>query len=415
MLAYYGDRISPHMTDTPEGYLICHDVPIARTGEQDYLARELNLDGDPDRTVPVYRHPKDVFDAAVLASFEGKDVTQQHPPENVGPENHAMYSKGHVENVRRDGEYIIADLHIKDAGLISDIKNGVMREVSCGYLCNYLPEGNGFRQTHIRGNHVAVVPRGRAGREVAIKDAAVQAEKGRRSMSEFWKSVLTAFGMAARDASPEELDAMVNTAANALDPAPAKKAQEEDPAKKGADAEEKKDAGEATDEMVERAPKGDDLGTKLDRVIEMLSALTREKKDEHMSDEGDLDKLIGELSGKKEAAPEEGKALTIPVENCGDDGEVAPEAKDAAAAELLKKVRPAVAAIRDRRERARVVDALVGSVRGNEKMADIVRAAHGSAQRAADAARRSSYETICAEAQSAYNARNPHKAKKEEL
>ena len=28
MLAYYGTKISPHMTDTPEGYLVCHDVPI---------------------------------------------------------------------------------------------------------------------------------------------------------------------------------------------------------------------------------------------------------------------------------------------------------------------------------------------------------------------------------------------------
>ena len=31
MLAYYGTEISKHMTDTPEGYLICRDVPIART------------------------------------------------------------------------------------------------------------------------------------------------------------------------------------------------------------------------------------------------------------------------------------------------------------------------------------------------------------------------------------------------
>ena len=34
-IAYYGARISPHMTRTPEGYLICHDVPINRTGDQE--------------------------------------------------------------------------------------------------------------------------------------------------------------------------------------------------------------------------------------------------------------------------------------------------------------------------------------------------------------------------------------------
>lgn len=149
MIAYYGDRISPHMTDTPEGYLICHDVPIARTGEQEYLAKELQLDGEPDRLVKVNRYPEDVFEAATLASFEGKDVTAGHPPENVGPENFSAYSKGHVENVRRIGDHIVADLHIKDASLISDIRNHVVREVSCGYLCNYLPDGSGYKQTHM--------------------------------------------------------------------------------------------------------------------------------------------------------------------------------------------------------------------------------------------------------------------------
>ncbi|MCI9311262.1 MAG: DUF2213 domain-containing protein, partial [Lawsonibacter sp.] len=33
------------MDRTPEGYLICRDVPIARTGPQEYLAGELGLEG----------------------------------------------------------------------------------------------------------------------------------------------------------------------------------------------------------------------------------------------------------------------------------------------------------------------------------------------------------------------------------
>lgn len=53
MIAYYGSKISEHMTKTPEGFLICHDVPIARIGQQEYFAGELGLDGDPDRLVQV--------------------------------------------------------------------------------------------------------------------------------------------------------------------------------------------------------------------------------------------------------------------------------------------------------------------------------------------------------------------------
>ena len=178
MIAYYGSKISEHMTKTPEGFLICHDVPIARIGQQEYFAGELGLDGDPDRLVQVQRRPEDVFDPAAVASFEGKDVTQNHPPERLMPENHALYAKGHAENVHREGDYLVADLHLKDPGLISDVENGVTREVSCGYRCCYTPDGTGYRQTNIRGNHVAIVPRGRAGHLVAIQDsAAAPAEK----------------------------------------------------------------------------------------------------------------------------------------------------------------------------------------------------------------------------------------------
>lgn len=178
MLTYYGTEISPNQTKTDEGFLICKNVPIARTGTMEYLARELGLDGDPERIVTVNRYEEDVFSPAAMASFEGKIVTDNHPPDNLLPETAGAYSRGHVQNVRREGDKLVADLHITDASLISDIANGVKREVSCGYTCIYVPDGNGYRQTQIRGNHVAVVPAGRAGHEVAIKDK--QPEKVQR-------------------------------------------------------------------------------------------------------------------------------------------------------------------------------------------------------------------------------------------
>lgn len=230
MLAYYGTKISEHMTDTPEGYLVCRDVPIARTGDMTYRAGELELEGDPDRLVTVRREEAEVFSPAAIASFEGKDVTAGHPAEMVGPENHAAYTKGHVQNVRREGDYLLADLLVKDAALISDIKNNIVREVSCGYHCQYVPDGSGYRQEHIRGNHVAVVPHGRAGRAVAIKDSAENAGKG-TDMSKFSEAILKAFGMAAHEAEdPAAVEALIPTAATALDAEPAGKAPEAAPA-----------------------------------------------------------------------------------------------------------------------------------------------------------------------------------------
>lgn len=405
-IAYYGARISPHMTRTPEGYLICHDVPINRTGDQEYTARDLRLDGDPDRLVIVHRYPEDVFDPAAIASFEGKDITQGHPPENLTPENQAAYSKGHVENVRRAGDNTVADLYIKDPGLASDVENGVVREVSCGYLCDYVPDGDGYKQQRIRGNHVAVVHRGRAGHDVAIKDAAPEAEKGRKNnMSKFAHAILTAFGMAAKDASPEDLEGLVKTTATALDAAPTEPA--EDPGK--GKAPEADPAEPAKDVMVEKAPKGDDLGAKLDRILEMLEAKARGGRGEHpLHDESDLDAMVEKLAGKRDD-PE--AAATVPAEEM-EDGCMSPAAKDAAV-ELLRKVRPAVAAIQDKQERARVVDALLSTIKGPNTVGTIMQAAQDSARKNAEVTRRTNYQKMCEDAENAYAARNPHKMKKE--
>ena len=403
-IAYYGARISPHMTRTPEGYLICHDVPINRTGDQEYTARDLQLGGDPDRLVIVHRYPEDVFDPAALASFEGKDITQGHPPENLTPENQAAYSKGHIENVRRVGDNTVADLYIKDAGLASDVENGVVREVSCGYLCDYVEDGDGYRQQRIRGNHVAVVHRGRAGHDVAIKDAAHEAEKGRNNnMSKFAHAILTAFGMAAKDASEEELDKLVTTTATALDAAPAEPAAE--PGKDKAP-----EAEPAKDEMVEKAPKGDDLGSKLDRILEMLEAKSRGGRGEHpLHDESDLDEMVEKLAGKKDD-PE--AAVTVPAEEMEDTSCMSPTAKDAAV-QLLKKVRPIVADMKDPAEKARMVDAMLSTIKGPDTVGAIMKAAQDSARKNAEETRRTNYQKMCEDAESAYAARNPHKMKKE--
>ncbi len=392
MLAYYGTKISPHMTDTPEGYLVCHDVPIARTGDMVYRAGELGLEGDPDRPVTVRRYAEDVFDPAAVASFEGKDVTAGHPAESVGPANHAAYSKGHVQNVRREGEKLVADLLVKDAALISDIKNNVIREVSCGYLCSYEPEGDHYRQGNIRGNHVAVVPRGRAGREVAIKDQAAQeAEKGRKHMSEFWKNFLTAFGMAAKDASPEELGTMVDTTAAVLDADPAEKAPEAEPA-----------AIPTADEAVRS------LNEKFDKLLSLQEA--RDKEAEPGGVDA-LDKLLEEMEDREEPA---GEAEVVPAG--GEDEKkgtpLTGDARDAAMA-ILRKVRPAVAAIEDQTVRTRVADALIGAVRSPDTLGAITQAARQNAQRAADTAGRPSFDKLCADQKAAYDARNPHKKKED--
>jgi hypothetical protein len=186
MAQFFADRIAlgSHRAKTPEGYLLCKDIPFARTGFQLYKAKDLGLDGNPDRKVKVYRRYDEVFNPATLASFEGKTVTSPHPPTFLNPDNDSTYYKGHVQNVRQgpklsDGEHsLLGDIVIKDSRLISQVESNAINELSAGYQCAYEQDPHTpdiYYQVEIRGNHVAVVPSGRAGSSVKILDAKEEA------------------------------------------------------------------------------------------------------------------------------------------------------------------------------------------------------------------------------------------------
>ncbi len=177
MQAYLATRLSDHISTTPEGYLLCKDVVICRTGKQRYRGDELGLDSS--EFVDVYRPRSEVFSKRFLASLEGKPITDAHPPQFLDSGNAGYYQKGHIQNVRPgprlpDGEdSVIADLIVTDEMLIGKIMNGT-REVSVGYKYDCDDKGGRFMQRNLLANHLAVVPEGRAGRHVRIYDAQPQ-------------------------------------------------------------------------------------------------------------------------------------------------------------------------------------------------------------------------------------------------
>lgn len=171
-MLYFGSPLSENISERmPEGYLICANVPIARTGEQSYMPHELGIPGN--EPVKVTREEQDVFDRASLSSYEGMPVTNGHPSGKVDKDNIKIYQCGHAENVRRGaGEhslFVLADLMITDPRLIELVKSGGKREVSCGYDYRMEERDGKLYQRDIRGNHVAVVDSGRAGPRVSIK------------------------------------------------------------------------------------------------------------------------------------------------------------------------------------------------------------------------------------------------------
>ncbi len=164
------EEIGPNQALTPEGFLLCSNVPIARTGTLIYMAGELPVEPDETGYIQVTRTPEEVFHPDAIASFEGKPVTNLHPDELVNPDTWQAVSVGTVQNVRRQGDLLVADLLITQADAIKDVQSG-LREVSCGYEAEYEAMGPGkAQQRAIVGNHVALVPKGRCGSICSIKD-----------------------------------------------------------------------------------------------------------------------------------------------------------------------------------------------------------------------------------------------------
>lgn len=174
-------RLSEHKYKTPEGYLVCQDAILARTGAQEYYKSEVyeTFEGE-DGPIMVYRNEDQVFDPNTMASFEDKPITVEHPNESVNAENYRDLAVGHTRNVRRgtfnNQPVMIADLIITDAETIKDIESGVRTDLSCGYDCD-ITEGDKPEQINIRGNHVALCEQGRAGIARIIDSKSVKDDK----------------------------------------------------------------------------------------------------------------------------------------------------------------------------------------------------------------------------------------------
>lgn len=383
------------MTRTKEGFLICHNVPIARTGSQDYLAQEVGLPDRYGEIIKMHRPEEEVFSSETLASFEGKPVVDGHPTDDVRPDNWSAYAKGACTNVRRgsgaDADKIVADLIIYDAIMQSEIESG-KRDVSCGY--EYIKEitGNGeFIQRNIRGNHVAIVDNGRAGKAVRIRDEDTTKQKGSRKMKNtkqsLWGKMVKSF---AQDAEPEEVaDAMELMAeANKEPEAPAAPPETE-----------AKDEGEAMAQIM----------ALLQSLDARLSALEKPAATE---DEDPLDGLEKELSD----SGEQEESVTVPAAELANDECEEPAIAAADRQTILSVVRAIKPAIADlpEAERRKASDSLTTALRSAMQKPETP---EGNQYQALLEQRQTSLANDAAPdpqiTQEAYNKRNPHYQPKE--
>lgn len=151
---------------------------FARSGVYTYTGREL---GRPELSnVNVYRPESEVFSEDAMASFAHKAITLDHPAEPVSAANWRKVSVGYTEGrVARDGGFVEIPLMLADADAVAAFERGQAQELSAGYNCELVwgdgvaPDGTPFQaqQVRVRGNHIALVPRGRAGNECRLGDS----------------------------------------------------------------------------------------------------------------------------------------------------------------------------------------------------------------------------------------------------
>ena len=209
------DNYSFQAIKTDEGFI--KDSPIiGRTGILVYM----NADGSTRRE---YRPPEEAFKADSLASIRGKPITMGHH----GLVTNETYKQSKpigtvLSDGKQDGNNIRADVVIYDL-------NTDDRELSCGYqteleeTSGVTPEGEHYDaiQRNIVYNHLAIVPRGRAGNARLNMDGEQILESEVDKMSKKIKldngieydvpaEVEVAFGamIAKADEQKKELDAM---------------------------------------------------------------------------------------------------------------------------------------------------------------------------------------------------------------
>lgn len=159
---------------TKDGYMIA-EAPVARTGIQQYKAKDVGLIGD--HLVNVYRPEETVFAKDSLETYAGKPVTFLHPKEFVDAKNWKKYAIGEVgDDILRDGDTIRVPFMIRDQAAI-DMVNGGVKQISMGYSAEIelvdgvAPDGTEYQAIQ-RGpltiNHLAIVPKARGGETLVI-------------------------------------------------------------------------------------------------------------------------------------------------------------------------------------------------------------------------------------------------------
>ena len=169
-------NVMPHTVDE-NGFIHIKDNPISKSGVFQYLGKNISPDLEPDKVYDVWRPEEELNNPETIESFKLSPWIPYH--EMLGDKYTNAEEVG-VQGVTGEDVYfkdgtLYSNLKLFGNDLKQSIKDG-LKELSCGFGCVWqvisgtTPDGKPYDaiQKRIRGNHLASVPNGRMGKQVAV-------------------------------------------------------------------------------------------------------------------------------------------------------------------------------------------------------------------------------------------------------
>lgn len=159
------------------GFWRVRNNPLSKEGVFPYLGKQISGELEPNKIYKVYRPMSEISAPETIESFDGIPLIDEHEMIGEGWTDYDDRPAGGVvyHTYAKDGK-LFGDIRIFSEQLKDEIKNG-KKELSMGYSCRYEPaqgvfdgEFYDFIQRDLRGNHVALVNRGRMGSDVRVYD-----------------------------------------------------------------------------------------------------------------------------------------------------------------------------------------------------------------------------------------------------
>ena len=258
------DKASARSYDA-NGHLIVDSTVITKAAVNPYYGKEIpdyeSLGLDPEKIYNMLRDPAELEKG--MHTLGEKQLLIKHIFVSADEPQKESIAGTIGSNLEMVGDDVKGSLTVWDKEAINLIESGKLAELSASYFYDPVMKSGTFNgqpydgiMTNIRGNHVALVERGRIGRDALVADALpklmelnMKLKKGAAAKVNLAaKAILVAKGLAAdADLTPDEIKELITVVAENIEPT-AEDTEEAEKLEGATDEDEEEEVAKDTDE-----------------------------------------------------------------------------------------------------------------------------------------------------------------------